>query len=51
MQATLDKMEKLLELPKDTKAETKTVIDDLVMGIKTPLDTMSIALQDGRESN
>ncbi len=44
MQATLDEMEKPLELLKDTKAETETVIDDLVTGIKTPLDTMSIAL-------
>ena len=43
MQATLDEMEKLLELLEDTKTETKTVTDDLVTGIKTPLDTMSIA--------
>ena len=51
MQATLDEIEKSLKLLKDIEAETETVIDDLVMGIETPLDTMSIALQDGRESN
>ena len=42
VQATLDKMEELLKSLKDIKTETKTVIDGLVMGIKTPLDTMSI---------
>jgi len=51
MQATLDKIKKLLELPKDIKAEIKIVIDNLVTGIETLLDTMSIALQDGRENN
>ena len=51
VQATLNKMENLFESPKDIKAETETVIDNLVTGIKTPLDTMSIASQDGRESN
>ncbi len=49
MQATLNKMESLYKSPKNTKAETKTVIDNSVAGIETPLDTMSIALQDGRE--
>ena len=44
-------MEEPLELPEDIKAETKTVIDDLVMGIETPLNTMSITSQDGRESD
>ena len=44
-------MENLFESLEDTKAETETVIDDLVMGIETPLDIMSIALQDGRESD
>jgi len=44
-------MEELLESPEDTKAETETVIDDSVMGIETPLNIMSIALQDRRESN
>ena len=44
-------MEKLLELPKDTKAETEIVIDNSVTGIKTPLNTTSIISQDGRESN
>src|SRR6266702_2883297 len=51
VQATLDKMEELLESLEDTKAETETVIDDSVVGIETPLDTMSIALQNGKESN
>ncbi len=44
MQATLDKMEKPLKSLEDTKAETEIVIDDLVMGIETLLDIMSIAL-------
>ena len=44
-------MEKLLKLPKDTKAETEIVIDDLVMGIETLLDIIIIILQDGRESD
>ena len=44
IQVTLDKMEKLLELLKNIKAKTKTVIDNSVTGIETPLDTMSIAL-------
>ena len=44
MQATLDEMENLFKSLEDIKAETKTVIDDLVIGIKTPLNIMSIAL-------
>ena len=44
MQATLNKIKELLELLEDTKVETKTVIDNLVMGIKTLLDIMSITL-------
>ncbi len=44
MQATLDKIEKSLKSLEDIKAETKTVINDSVTGIKTPLDTISIAL-------
>ena len=43
VQATLDKMEKPLKSPKDTKAETKIVIDDSVTGIETLLDMISIA--------
>jgi len=35
-------MEELLKLLEDIKAETETVIDDSVMGIKTLLNTMSI---------
>ena len=44
-------MENPCELSEDTKAETKIVIDDSVTGIETLLDTMSIALQDGREKD
>ena len=44
IQVTLDKIEKLLELLEDIKAETEIVIDDLVMGIKTLLNIMSIVL-------
>ena len=44
VQVTLDKIEKLLELLNDIKAEIEIVIDDLVMGIETLLDMMSIAL-------
>ncbi len=44
VQATLDKMEELLKSLKDIKTETKIIIDNLVMGIKTPLDIMSITL-------
>ena len=51
MQATLDKIEKLLKLLEDTKAETETVINNLVMGIETLLNIMFITSQDGRESN
>ena len=42
-------MEEPLESLEDTKAETETVMDDLVVGIETLLDIMSITLQDGRE--
>ena len=51
MQATLDEMENLFKLLEDTKAETKIVINNLVMGIETPLDIIFIALQDSKESN
>ena len=44
-------MESLLELLEDIEAEIETVIDDLVMGIETLLDIMSITLQNGREKN
>ena len=44
-------MENLFKSLKDIKAETKTVIDDLVMGIETLLDMMFITLQVGRESD
>ena len=51
MQATLDEIKELLKSPKNIKAETKTIIDNLVIGIKTLLNIMFITLQDGRESN
>ena len=41
---------KKLKYALKTKTET-TIEPRLVMGIKTPLDTMFIALQNGRESN
>ena len=44
VQATLDKMENPFELLEDIKAETEIVTDDSVMGIKTLLDMMFIAL-------
>ena len=44
-------MENPFESLEDTKAETKIVIDGSVTGIETLLDMMSIALQDGRESD
>ena len=49
MQATLDKMENLFKSLEDIEVETETVIDNSVMGIETPLDMMSITLQNGRE--
>ncbi len=44
-------MENLFKLLEDIEAETETVMDDLVMGIETLLDIMSIASQDGKENN
>ena len=44
VQATLDKIKKSFKLLEDIEAETKIVIDDLVMGIETLLNMMSIAL-------
>ena len=44
-------MENLFETLKDKNINTETVIDDLVIGIEILLDTMTITLQDGRESN
>ena len=51
MQATLDEIENLFKSLEDIEAETETVIDNLVTGIKTLLDMMSITSQDGKESN
>ena len=44
-------MENPFKSLKDIKVETKTITNSLVMGIKTLLNIMSIALQDKRESN
>ncbi len=44
-------MENLFETLKDKEINTKIVIDNLVMGIETPLDIITIALQNGTESN
>ena len=44
-------MENLFKSLENTKAETKTVIDDLVTGIETLLGIIFITLQDGKESN
>ena len=44
-------MENLFKLLKDEKADTETVMNELIMGIKTLLDMMIITLQDGRENN
>ena len=44
-------MENLFKTPKDKEVDTEIVIDNLVMGIETPLHTITIALQDRRESN
>ena len=44
VQTTLDKIKKPLESLEDIKAETETVIDNLVTRIETPLDIMSITL-------
>src|SRR5277367_6977015 len=44
-------MESPFKTLEDTEADTEIVIDDLVTGIETPLDTMTIASQDGRESD
>ena len=44
-------MENLFKTPEDNKADIWIVIDGLVMGIKTLLDMITIALQDKRESN
>jgi len=51
VQVTLDEMENLFKSPEDIEAETETVTNNSVMGIKTPLNIMSIALQVSKESN
>src|SRR5271170_4516345 len=51
VQATLEEIESPFKTLEDTEVDTETVIDDSVTGIETPLDTITIASQDGRESN
>lgn len=51
LQAALEEMENLFKTSKDKKVNIKTVMDDLVMGIKTLLDIIIITLQNRRESN
>jgi hypothetical protein len=53
LQATLKeaKIENPFKTLKDIKADTEIVMDDLVIGIETPLDTMIITSQDGREND
>ena len=53
LQAALEKakIENLFKTLQNKEVNTKTVIDNLVTGIETLLDTMTIASQDGRESD
>ena len=53
MQAALEKaeMENPFKTPEDEKVNTETIINKSVTGIETPLDTITIALQDKRERN
>ena len=53
LQATLEEVEieNLFKTLKDIEADTKTVMDDLVAGIETLLDIMTITLQNRRESD
>ena len=51
LQTTLEELNNLFKPLKNKKANTKTIINKLMIGIETLLDTMTIALQNGRESN
>ena len=51
MQVTLDEIENPFKSLEDIEAETEIIIDDLVTGIETLLDIMSIALQNSKESD
>ena len=53
LQAALKEQEikNLFKTLEDKEVDTQTVIDGSVMGIKTLLDTITIALQDKREDN
>ena len=44
VQITLDEIKNPFKSLEDIKVEIEIVIDNLVMGIETPLDMMSIAL-------
>ena len=43
LEVTLEEVEDLYETLEDLEVDTEIVIDDLVAGIKTPLDTITIA--------
>ena len=53
LQVTLkeQEMENPFKTPEDKEVDTQIVIDGSMMGIETPLDIITIALQDKRESN
>jgi hypothetical protein len=44
LEVTLEEVESLYKALEDIEVDTEIVIDDLVAGIKTPLDTITIAL-------
>ncbi len=44
-------MKNPFKTPKGKKANTETVINESIMGIKTLLDIITITSQDGKESN
>ena len=44
-------MENLFKTLEDEEADTWIVIDDLMMGIETLLDIITITSQDGKESD
>ena len=53
LQAALEeaKIKNLFKTPKDIEADTEIVINNSAAGIETLLNIMTIALQDGRESD
>ncbi len=51
LQAVLEEMENPFKTLKDKEVNTETVINGSITRIETPLDIMTIILQDGRENN